>query len=196
MARAVTLLEVVFAVLLMTTVALAIISTIAFIARLGAVNEQTLAAYEVGNRLLLQNLDDPEQMPDARLPLAYGERHRFAWEFTEEPVRMKVKQDERTQQAEANVSMSRYRLATVRVYDYEQFSTGGGRRGEELAVLTRLYDPFGVTVFRNKDVTERVATSAAGLRRIMESINPGGGEAAPMPPGEQPRGSRTAPERP
>ncbi|HYE03469.1 MAG TPA: hypothetical protein VD963_09575 [Phycisphaerales bacterium] len=190
-ARGMTLLEVVLATMLLALVAISITSVLAFAVRTNAEGKRTLGAFEVANRLVLQYLDNKRAMPQRGLPVEYG-TYRYLWDLSEQRVEMQMRRTELRPGA-SEIPTNRFRLLTVRVYEAQEAGPGVAR-GDELAMLTRLYDPVGARVFRNKDVTRRIGEDMEGLIDVINDLT-GTPESVAAPAPAAPPGA-PAPGRP
>ncbi len=159
-----TLLEVILSVVILTGVATSIVSAIAYVEGADARDRRRLAAHEIANRLVLQWLDDNKAMPEAWLPIAYGDRYEFFYDLSITQVRMELNQKQvRTETVLQG--LDRYRLVAVRVFDADYSDPRRPVPGEELALLWRVYDPaYG----RNPDATTRFGENE---ENILELIN-------------------------
>jgi hypothetical protein len=126
----------------------------------------------VAHRLVLAYLDDPTDMPDARLPLEYGPTEapaRFRWEYAEEPLRLiEVAGDRRDPTRQSPLSPDRFRQVKVTVWLSEE--SGGTRyleAGTPSAVLTRMMDPITI---RNPDSAMNMISSERGRERWMQEL--------------------------
>lgn len=192
--RAMTMLEVVFAVVLLGLVATSAASLFGLLTRLHTDNAQRAAAYELANRLILQHLDDPKSLPSEATALSYGPwRFRFAVE--EDQVRMRVKQTEAAARSAERINLARFKRITVRVWIVaEGTEWNRDTAGEEMAVLTRIYDPLSAMLFRNPDARDRRTQRSDDLLELMRMMSPeagggagDGGGAAPRPGQSQPQ---------
>jgi prepilin-type N-terminal cleavage/methylation domain-containing protein len=178
--RGMTMLEVVFAVVLLGLVATSAASLFGLLTRLHTDNAQRAAAYELANRIILQYLDDPKECPSEAEALPYGP-WRFRFHLDERPVRMVVKQTEAAARTADKIPMNRFRMVTVRVWivaEGTEWSTDIA--GEEMASLTRIYDPLSAMLFRNPDARERRMQRGDQLQELMRLMTEGAG-AAPQP---------------
>ena len=137
-ARAMSLLEVVFAVVLLALIASAVSSAISFVGGSEIRAQKRLGAYELANRLLLQRLTDPHDMPSTAAPLDY-DRFRYRYRLAED----RVLQDSAMGEPAAANANRRFKQIRVTVWEADE-SALGARIGEPLAILTRLVDPFAV----------------------------------------------------
>ncbi len=153
-ARGMSLLEVVFAVVLLALVASAVTGAISFVGGSEVRAQKRLGAYELANRLILQHLDDPNQLPDRTRPIEY-DRFRYRWELDISQVRMRTPSlaTQREVNAQANDRFEQVTVAVFAVQEGVLFEPPA----EQLAVLTRVYDPFAP---RNPDAVERMDADA------------------------------------
>lgn len=165
--RALTLIEVVLAVLLLTLTATAVMSAVGFVVGTEGRARKILAATEVANRLVLQHLDDEKQMPDRGRPIDYGE-YRFVYDTRMANVPMQMSSASLgVGNASAATNLNRFRLFTVYVYEAETTRAGAAIRsgdGEPIAVLSRLYDPVAV---RNPDTMDRIGKDPDRIKDII-----------------------------
>jgi len=74
-----TLLEVVFATTILAMIVSTLFGAIGYMLGRQRVEQRSLGAAELANRLMLQYLDDFTSMPDPNLPIVYGQ-DRYRWE--------------------------------------------------------------------------------------------------------------------
>jgi hypothetical protein len=140
-----TLIEVLLAVLMLALMMGVVMSAVSSIAGMESRGHMRLAAQEVANRLLLQYLDDERSLPRQDEAIEYG-RYRFKWRLDQTLATMSI--NRRQESAGAGLQkLDRYRLLCVTVYEAEQ-DGNFEIRGEPLASLTRIIDPFNA---RNPD---------------------------------------------
>lgn len=184
--RGMTMLEVVFAVVLLGLVATSAASLFGLLTRLHTDNNQRAAAYELASRIILQHLDDPKEVPSESVALPYGP-WRFRFDLDEQPVRMVVKQTEASARTADKIPMNRFKMITVRVWIVaEGTEWSSDTAGEEMASLTRIYDPLSAMLFRNPDARERRMQRPEELQTIMRMMAEGAGGAAGGPGGGSP----------
>jgi len=164
------LLEVILSVVMLTGVTTSIMSAIAYVERADARDKRRLAAHEIGNRLILQWLDDSKSMPEPRLPIAYGDRYEFFFELSITPAMMELN-ERQTRGETALQALDRYRLVAVRVFDSDDSVPGQAVPGEELALLWRLYDPAAA---RNPDAIARFGENDENIVDLINLILGGG----------------------
>ena len=146
--RGVTFLEVVFSAVILAIAAGAITGGFALIERLSLRDDARLSGYEVAHRLILQFMDDPEALPPEHLPLDMG-RFKFRYTLGKEAL---VQDDvgetgvERREGRNVNTldmaERLRGRLLLIRVQ--VNWDRGDGSL-DEVASLSRVFDPFGDT---------------------------------------------------
>jgi len=183
----VTFIETVCAVALLSLVVVTMLGSVGYLHSAQQRGRQRLACAELANRLILQYLDDKDTLPAPSAPLEYGSE-RFRWDLREEPVTMTpaVVDDSRSRTSNINRA-DRFLMVTVRVWLSEE--SGGSRElavGTPTVSLWRFVDP---TAFRNPDAINRMISTDAGRRRLLESML---GTAAP-PTGGASTGSRATP---
>lgn len=170
--RALTLVEVLLSVALLGLAIGVVMSAVSSIAGMEGNGRKRLAAFEVANRLMLQYLDDPKQMPDKNLAIEYGDK-KFYWELDETPAVMKVN---RRQEAAGNLqALDRFKLIVVTVYDQDLNEAGSNTAtvGEPLALLSRAIDPFAP---RNPDSLDTYEKDQSKITEMIRSLV--GGAAA------------------
>ena len=179
-ARALTLIEVVLAVLLLGLAATAVMSSVAFVLGTEGRGRKIAAAFEVANRLVLQQLDDPKLMPPPGSPVEYNDQYTFAWDMELTPVTMQLSaRSAAAAPANSQSFLSRFKIVTINIYEAQERSAGGVSAGEHLATLSRVYDP---TAVRNPDAMDRVGTDR--IREMLNEIT-GGVAAQGAPTGER-----------
>ncbi|MBL8762547.1 MAG: hypothetical protein JNL50_14730 [Phycisphaerae bacterium] len=184
--RGLTFLETLFASALLALVAAAVFGALSFVLGRQHHEQRTLAAYELANRIILQYLDDPEQLPDQSLPLEYG-KDRFRWTLSIDPVTVTAASEAPKDAADTRRSMlDRVKQVSVRVWLGEE--TGGTREFDASAAhpkasLTRIMYPMA---YRNPDAFDRLINSDAGRRRLFDDMT--GGNDRSTPAGARPPG--------
>ena len=172
--RGLTLLEVVLAVVMLGMVATSVMSAVAFVLGTEGRSRKILAATEVANRLILTHLDDKKNMPSRAAPIDYGP-YRFTYDVDISTVSMELSSAARDNASRTNTSggnasatsLSRFKLVTVNVYVGEERSVGGVDKGEQLASLSRIFDP---TAVRNADVMSRFNDDPTRLSELIGEI--------------------------
>jgi hypothetical protein len=170
-APALSLLEVMLSVVMLTGVATAIMSAVAYVEHADARDRRRLAAHEIANRLVLQWLDDNKQMPEPWLPIAYGDRYQFFFELSVTPAVMELNDQQGLGETTLQ-GLDRYRLVAVRVFDADESDPRRPRPGEELALLWRVYDP---TAARNPDQITRFGENPENVLELINLILGGAG---------------------
>lgn len=165
------------AVVLLGLVATAVMSAVGFVLGSEGRSRKILAATEIANRLILQHLDDPKQMPDRSKPIEYGE-YRFAWEESLNSVSMDLSSSgRRSAPSGSNAHLSRFRLVTINISEAEDSGHGGIIKGEPLATLSRIYDP---TAARNPDALDRFGKDPDRVRGLLSVVT---GDESALSPG-------------
>lgn len=160
MRRGLTLIEVVFAAVLIALVASVVAGAAGLAARADTRTERRLGAHEVANRLMLQYLDDKNSLPSTAAPIEYG-RHKYRFAVDVDPVRVTIPEPadrSRTtrQPRSSGPSLDRIKYIRIRVFQAEgEYDLAG----EMLAEVTRLYDPLYLT--RNPDSAENLMNTGA-----------------------------------
>ncbi len=178
---AMTLLECVLAVVLLAFVSSAIASAMGFLNGADTRAIRRLGAYEVANRIVLQHLDDSKELEgqDA-FPVEY-DRFRYRWELEEERVAMDLPEIETVERAAVPLS-DRYRIVTVTVYEVDERLSQGAFtvRGEQLAQLTRMFDPFtprnpdAISRWTQQDIMDRLEEMLGDQMNAAGAALPGG----------------------
>ena len=177
--RGLTFLETLFASALLALVAAAVFGALSFVLGRQHHEQRTLAAYELANRIILQYLDDPEQLPDPSLPLEYG-KDRFRWTLNVDPVTVTATSEATKDAADTRRSMlDRVKQVSVHVWLGEE--SGGSQAFESdspmpKAALTRIMYPMA---YRNPDAFDRLINSDAGRRRLFDDMTGGSGGSTP-----------------
>lgn len=172
--RGLTLLEVVLAVVMLSMVATSVMSAIGFVLGSEGRSRKILAANEIANRLILTHLSDDKKMPPRNSPIDYGP-YRFSYDYDLSNVTMELSTKSLDNQARSNptssgspnASRSRFKLLTVTVYEGLDRSAGGVERGEQLATLSRIFDP---TAVRNPDVLNDFNNDPDRLKVLIDSV--------------------------
>lgn len=195
-ARGFSMLECVAAVGLLATVAASFFATTSFIQGQQASQEARLGAAEVANRLMLMYLDDPESLPPAAQPIAYGHL-RYQWELSEAPVTLTqaVTDSRAGSRPAARPLLEGLKQIVVRVWLSEE-SGGLGRANPTTATasVARVMHPF---VMRNPDSFENMVQTEGGRARLIEqamNMTGGGGGGARGGPANAGRSKPGSPE--
>ncbi|MEM9372156.1 MAG: hypothetical protein AAGA55_00805 [Planctomycetota bacterium] len=166
--RGAAFLEAILGVVLLGLVTASLTGAVSFMSRAEARLTRKLAAAELGNRLILQFIDDRESLPNPSLPIEY-DRTLYRWSLDEEPVKFVIRSEGTAQTASGvggGVSLDRVRFIVVRVW---LDSDSGGSRSftndVPHAVLTRLVDPLA---FSNPDSLETLLEQEDGIQRLLD----------------------------
>lgn len=172
--RGLTFIETVAAVALLSLVAGMLYGALGFVMRAQHRNERMLAAAELANRLLLQYLDDPTELPNPAQPVAdrdeslQGPAELFRWSLQESPVDYELDDASERLGLENPFRNVRHVHVTVRVWLSEY--SEGSRQWETSPVrfeLSRLVDPLA---FRTPDQFERLWEDPERMRQFLEGI--------------------------
>lgn len=168
--RGVSFLEAVLGVVLLGLVTASLAGAISFMQRADARLNRKLSAAELGNRIILQFIDDRESLPSPSMPIAYGDTL-FRWELEEQPVRFVVEQSG-VATADTGVgggaSLDRVRYVVVRVWLAPE--SGGSYAYDQSvpsAVLSRLVDPLA---FANPDSLQTLIEQPGGIDRLLQML--------------------------
>ena len=160
-----TILEVVLAVFLLGLVAASVAGAVNASNTMETRNRLTVAAHELGNRLVLTWLDDDTRMPAAAAPLDYGD-HRFFWDKKLEAVRLRPNPQQRASAPGLN-GLDRFRMLTVNIYAADNSPAAAPTRGDLLATITRIYDPMAP---RNADSVNGLEASPGRLPTFIRPL--------------------------
>lgn len=186
--RGLTFIETVCAVALLGIVAATVFGAFGSIMGQQERQQHRLNAMEVANRLILQYLDDKDTMPQAGLPLAYGDS-RYRWDIREIPVRLEQARPEVAEERAANAPLSVDRMQGLAVRVWLSEESGGSAEFNErvpAVALTRLMDPLAMAE-RNPD-SIKLLRNASKQAELLEKLNrigrTGGGRnpRVPQPP--------------
>ena len=169
-------LEVVVALAILGMVAATSFAAITAITSQVRASRSTLAATELGNRLILQYMDDPTRMPQSSLPIEYA-GNRYRWTLREGSVTLNPaippESAERTS-GSATRRLDRFKTISLTVWLGEE--SGGSYIPQEstpVATLTRLMDPY---TLRNPDAIDRLMADPDRRAQFIEAFtNPGAG---------------------
>lgn len=176
-AAGLTLLEVLLAVALMALIAAGVLSGITAIDAMQSRSKMVLAASEVGNRLMLQYLDNEDSLPPRSQPISYGP-YSFFYEITNERVTMDLNQQQRTGDNRPNeTGLGRFEQITITVFE------GASAAGQlvpvdQVAQLSRIFDPFAM---RNAETVQGFDRDPNRLERLMRRIGQMSGQGGPAP---------------
>jgi type II secretory pathway pseudopilin PulG len=162
--RALTLIEVVLAVLLLSLTISVVMGAISSMAGNDAFERRRLAASEIANRIMLQYLDDEKGLPPKTEAIEYG-AFRFLWRLDKTTATMVI--NRKQEAAGANLQkLDRYLLVCVTVFDAQQ-EGNFEVKGEPLAYLTRVIDPYAP---RNPDSIETYSTDMSKIQEMIQGI--------------------------
>jgi len=177
-ARGFTVLEALLATVLLGMVGATLAGAVSYMSLTQRRAEQRLAAAELGNRLMLQYLDNQDAMPSDALPIEYNGDH-FRWTMDVQRVRFEmaeVPDEDGGTGVGSGFSFQRVRLVRISVWLSE---SSGGSRGlasdVPRATLTRLVDPLNLS---NPDSLRTIIEEPGGIERLFErfsNLTEGGG---------------------
>jgi hypothetical protein len=166
--HAITLLEVILAVLLLSLTVAAVTGAISAILGMEADGRKRLEGYEVCNRIMLQFLDDEEGLPGKALPINYGD-HKYFWDLDKTPTRMVI--NKKQESGGANLqALDRFMLVGVTVYDANQ-NGNYDTRGEPIAFISRVIDPYAP---RNPDSLDTFGNNPDKITKMIQGLLGGG----------------------
>lgn len=167
--RAMTLLEVILAVLLLSLTVAAVTGAISAIIGMETEGRKRLEGYEICNRIMLQFLDDEEGLPGKGLPITYGD-HKYFWDLDKTGARMVI--NKKQESGGANLqALDRFMLVGVTVYDATQ-NGNYETRGEPIAFLSRVIDPYAP---RNPDSLDTYSNNPDKITKMIQGIFNGNG---------------------
>jgi len=169
--RGFTILEAMLATVLLGMVGATLAGAVSYMSLTQRRGEQRLAAAELGNRLMLQYLDNQDAMPSDALPIEYnGDQFRWTMEVQRVEFDMvEVPDEDGGTSVGTGFSFQRVRLVRVSVWLAE--SAGGSRglvSGIPSATLTRLVDPLN---FSNPDSLRTIIEEPGGIERLFERFS-------------------------
>lgn len=160
--HALTLLEVILAVLLLSLVVTAVTGAISAILGMESEGRKRLEGYEICNRIVLQFLDDKDALPSSGLPITYGD-HKYFWELDQTDARMVI--NKKQEAGGANLqALTRYKLIGVTVYAAD-FDGNRDVKADPIAFLSRIVDPAAP---RNPD---SLTTYEGNVDKIKDLVN-------------------------
>ncbi|MBL4590560.1 MAG: hypothetical protein JKY96_01230 [Phycisphaerales bacterium] len=170
--RGLTLIEAVLAVVLLGLVGATLASATSFLSTMQHRMEQRLGAAELGNRLMLQFMDDSESLPSKALPIAY-DRDLYRWTIDERSVKFDIEVSDDAQASATGLigsgtNLDRIKLVTIRVW--LGADSGGSRSFISTvpnATLTRLVDPLA---FSNPDSLQTLLDQPDGIERLVNKF--------------------------
>jgi len=174
-----TFLEVVFATTILAMIVSVMFGSIGFMLGRQRVEQRSLGAAELANRLMLQYLDDFTSMPDQNLPIAYGP-DRYRWDLERKWLRLEPAEPAhktRTGTLDRGGSLiEKSKLITIRVWLGEE---SGGSFVADASVpkasVSRIVYPF--LAGRNPDSWTNAQGNDEYMRILREEMGVGGGGA-------------------
>lgn len=166
--RGATFLEAVLGVVLLGLVTASLAGAVSFMNKADARLSRKLAAAELGNRLILQFIDDRESLPSRSLPIEYNQTL-YRWSLEEQPVKFVIRNQGVSDAAGGvggGVSLDRVRYVVVRVWLAPE--SGGNQtftNDVPHAILTRLVDPLA---FANPDSLQTLIEQDGGIERLLQ----------------------------
>jgi len=168
----VSLMEVVFAVVILAMVASTVVGAMGYLYSRQRVEQQRLGAAELANRLALSYLDDANAMPSTSVPIPYADAS-YRWSVDIDDVGLEesdsVVAAKRASNRRVSLKIDRLKQITIRVWLGEE---SGGAYGYDTdlphAVIVRLYDPLNIA--RNPDSAERLFDTDAGFADIVNNV--------------------------
>lgn len=180
--RGVTMIEVVLAVALLSSVAAIVATAYDGVTRLNDRQKHRIYAAEVAHRLILNYLLDPKSLPDAGERIPYGEDNLYRHELDEEilieeeggednvDLRRSVPEAQLDDDARLGAGL---KMITVRIYHLED--RGFADVQEPLASVTRIYSPIDAS--RDEDILLRQVEQLLGRPVELPSSSPASGGA-------------------
>lgn len=166
-----TFLEIVFAMALLGLLAATLLGASNYMLARQKYEQRSLAALELGNRLILQFLDDPDSMPDPGAGLNYG-GDRYGWSLDETPLEFRPARLVQVAEGQKAPRFDNFRVFKVRVWlATDPSGSLTPLMGAPHAEISRMYDTS--LIFRNADSLEHLMSTDEGKRRLMESASGG-----------------------
>jgi len=194
-ARAVTFLEVVCSVVILSVVAAVTVGAINAIVSGQQRSLKRLGAAELANRLMLQYLDEETSLPSESLPIEYGP-DRYRWTTSVTPISLvPAKEPEEPAARPAGTAPPRptggpagamgvdqLRAVTFRVWLADPSGAPQAQPGAPEYVLTRIVHPM-LGPLRNPDRLQRLQEDPAAMQRFIQQLSglSGGAPGAPTP---------------
>jgi hypothetical protein len=172
--RAMTMVEIVLAVVMLAMVTASIFGALGAMERMHRHNMERLGAFELANRMILQWLDDKKQMPPKGLPLEYG-RFKYLCDYGEERVTQVLNPRQAASTGSTPQGLDRFKQFTVTIWSTEE-GVDYPIRGEVIAELTRMYDPFAP---RNPDEMARRFRDPEDIAALLRELTGGGDVTLP-----------------
>lgn len=174
--RGVTLLEAVFATVLLGMAATTIVGVSSALRKNFERQQQLLGAAEMANRLMLIFRDDPRDLPPQTRPAWYGPADSefgwsYRWSLTEAPVSVEMSEHAReaSQTSGPDTIQFSKRMRVIRIDVWLSEESGGSvRRGQGVpeCSISRLVDPLA---FTNNDRDQR-ALEREGVESFLSNI--------------------------
>ncbi len=172
MRRGVSLIEVVMASMLVAILSTAVVGGIVTVIAADMKNQQKLEALELGNRLLLQFLDDKAALPSEEEPIVQG-LGTYRWHLTRTPVKLEMPPGSIIMPPPADSpgekTQTKTELLTVTVYSGVAQLGGGFTEGHLLCTLSRLNHPLSL-IYRNPDAMARAFSDPARAIEIFTDL--------------------------
>jgi type II secretory pathway pseudopilin PulG len=166
-----TLIEAVLAVVLLGMVGTMLASASGFMGNMQGRLGQRLGAAELGNRLMLQFMDDRDSLPSKALPIEYNAEF-YRWTLEEIPVTFNVETSDELQTSASavggGVNLQRIKLISIKVW--LGADSGGSRAFEQgipSATITRLIDPLA---FSNPDSLQTMLDQPGGIEKLLKAF--------------------------
>ncbi len=171
--RGLTLLEVLLAVALLALIAASVLGAISAIDGMQSRSRMVLAASEVGNRLMLQYLDNEKSLPSKTQPIAYGP-YQFFYEITTERVTMDLNERQRLGDARPNEQgLGRFEQVSISVFEAKA-TDGQPVPTEQVAQISRMVDPFAM---RNPETVQGFDRDQTRIQDLIKRLpGMGGGQ--------------------
>jgi type II secretory pathway pseudopilin PulG len=169
--RGISLIEVVMASTLLAVIASAVVASVSTVVAADSRNEQKLEALELGNRILLQYLDNKDALPDQSTQLTQG-RGVYRWALRTSPVGLSMPSTsviEKPADGPGAKAISKLTLVSVSVYAGVPDGMGGFTSGERLCTLSRVCHPLS-TIYRNPDRMKAVSGDPAAMIRLFTDL--------------------------
>jgi type II secretory pathway pseudopilin PulG len=189
--RGVSLIEVVMASMLVAILTTAVVGAIVTVIAADVRNQQKLEALELGNRLLLQFLDDKDALPPEEEPIHQGLGD-YRWTLTRTPVKIQMPASSiitrPMEGTPGDKTMAKTELLTVTVYSGKPDGLGGFEQGKLLCTLSRLNHPLSV-IYRNPDTMSRAFSDPIKAMQIFTDLIATSDTASAPPPPRQGSGA-------
>lgn len=180
--RGVTMIEVVLAVALLSSVAAIVVTAYDGVSRLNDRQRHRIYAAEVAHRLILNYLLDPKSLPDEGERIPYGADNLYRHELDElilleeesEAENVDLRRSVPEAQLDENARLGAgLKMITVRIYHLENRGFADVR--EPLASVTRIYSPIDPS--KDDDILIRQVEQLLGRPVELPSTSPASGGA-------------------